>query len=267
MGLAASDFEVYDENALQKVVYFGREAEPLHLVLMLDVSGSMRRYLDQVASVARESLRFLRPRDKVAVAVFARNSKVRLNFTSDLDAVAREIRQAVWDESLGSGTSINDALVEAAKYIDSSADESGRRAILILSDNLGLNYKRPDEEVIRAINSANAVLNGIIVGKGQKPEVRPGVTYRNPDFTPPDIFRIAEETGGESVRADKAGAAFSRMIERIRTRYAIHYNKPPAATRGFRHVRVELAPAAKLRYPGAIVKARRGYYVREINAD
>jgi hypothetical protein len=93
------------------------------------------------------------------------------------------------------------------------------------------------------------------------------VTYKNPDFSPPDIFKIAEETGGESVRADKAGAAFSRMIERIRTRYAIHYNKPPAAKVGFRNVRVELTPAARLRYPGAVVKARRGYYVREVNAD
>jgi VWFA-related protein len=265
--MTASDFEVYDENVLQKVVYFGREAEPLHLVLLLDVSGSMREFLERVATVARTSLRFLRPKDNVAVMVFARNSKVRLNFTSDLDAVAAEIRQAVWDESLGSGTSINDAVTDAAKYLDDSADESGRRAILILSDNLGLNYRRTDEEVIQAVNSANAVLNGIIVGKGEKPDVRPGVTYKNPDFTPPDLFKIADETGGEAVRADKAGAAFSRMIERIRTRYAVHYNKPPGATRGFRRVRVELTPSAKLKYPGAVVKARRGYYVREARAD
>jgi VWFA-related protein len=262
-GLTAADFEIYDENLPQKIVYFGREAEPLQLVLMLDVSGSMRRHLEQVADVARQSLRFLRPKDKVAVMVFARNSKVRLGFTSDLDGVAREIRGAIGDETLGSGTAINDALTEAARYIDTAAEETGRRAVLILSDNLGLNYKHSDEQVVRALNSANAVLNGLIVGKGQKPEVRPGVTYRNPDFTPPDIFQIATDTGGEAVKAEQAGSAFLRMIERIRTRYSIHYNKPAAAGRGFRHVRVELTPEAKLRYPGAVVRARRGYYVRE----
>jgi VWFA-related protein len=262
--LTAADFEIYDENVPQKVVYFGREAEPLHLVLLLDVSGSMRRYIEQVAAVARQSLRFLRPKDKVAVMVFARTSKVRLEFTSDLDAVAQELKDAVWDETLGSGTSINDALTEAARYIDKSADETGRRAVLILSDNLGLNYKRSDAEVLRELTAVNAVLNGIIVGKSGKPEVRPGVTYRDPDFTPPDIFRLSEETGGESVKADRAGTAFSRMIERIRTRYSIHYNKPQNATKGFRSVRVELTPTARLRYPNAVVRARRGYYVREL---
>jgi VWFA-related protein len=263
--LTAADFEVFDENVPQKIAYFGRESEPLHLVLLLDVSGSMRKYIEQVASVARQSLRYLRPRDKVAVMVFARYSKVRLDFTSDLDKVTQEIRDAIWDESLGSGTSINDALAESAKYMDRAADESGRRAVLILSDNLGLNYKRPDEEVIRDLNSASTVLNGIIVGKGERPDVRPGVTYKDPDFTPPNIFKIAEDTGGESVKADQAGRAFSRMIERIRTRYSIHYNKPPGAVRGFRSVRVDLTPAARLRLPGAIVRARRGYYVRDIS--
>jgi VWFA-related protein len=262
-GLTAADFEIYDENLPQKIVYFGREAEPLQLVLLLDVSGSMRKYLEQVAEVARQSLRFLRHKDKVAVMVFARNSKVRLGFTPDLDGVAREIRSAIGDETLGSGTAINDALTDVAKYIDTAAEETGRRAVLILSDNLGLNYKNSDEQVVRALNSANTVVNGLIVGKGQKPEVRPGVTYLNPDFTPPDIFQIASDTGGEAVKAEQAGSAFLRMIERIRTRYSIHYNKPATATRGFRQVRVELTPDAKLRYPGAVVRARRGYFVSE----
>jgi VWFA-related protein len=263
--LTAADFEIFDENVPQKIAYFGREAEPLQLILLLDVSGSMRKYIDQVAAVARQSLRFLRPRDRVAVMVFARYSKVRLDFTNDLDAVTREIRDAVWDESLGSGTSINDALGEATKYMDKTADEAGRRAVLVLSDNLGLNYKHSDEDVIHDLTVANTVLNGIIVGKGERPDVRPGVTYRDPDFTPPNIFKISEDTGGESVKADQAGRAFSRMIERIRTRYSIHYNKPPAAVKGFRSVRVELTPAARMRLPGAVVRARRGYYVRELS--
>ncbi|HYP13508.1 MAG TPA: VWA domain-containing protein [Bryobacteraceae bacterium] len=260
--LTAADFEIFDEGAAQKITYFGREAEPLSLVILLDVSGSMKRYLEQVAAVARQSLRYLQSKDQVAVMVFARNSAVRLSLSSDFDRVATEIRSAVWDESLGSGTNINDALAEAARYLDTSAPENGRRAVLILTDNLGLNYRRPDDEIIQSLNSANAVLNAIVVGKGEKPEVRPGVTYRNPDFSPPDVFKIADETGGEAVKVDRAGSAFSRMIERIRTRYAIHFNKPPDATAGFRKVRVELTADARMRHPGATVRARRGYFVR-----
>jgi VWFA-related protein len=262
--LSGADFEVYDEGAPQKITYFGRDAEPLNLLLLLDVSGSMRKHIDQVASVAKQSLSFLRPSDKVGVMVFARTSKVRLEFTSDLGAITREIQDAVWDESLGSGTAINEALAEAAWYMNKSAGDTGRRAILIMSDNLGLNYKRSDAEVIRALNRADTVLNGIIAGKSSKPQLRPGVTYRNTDFSPPDIFGISDQTGGEAIKADKAGTAFSRMIDRIRTRYSLHYNKPSDAVKGFRNVRVDLTEAARKRYPDAVVRARRGYYVQEI---
>ena len=34
----------------QPIVYFGREKEPLSLLLFLDVSGSMRKYVEQVAA-------------------------------------------------------------------------------------------------------------------------------------------------------------------------------------------------------------------------
>jgi hypothetical protein len=83
----------------------------------------------------------------------------------------------------------------------------------------------------------------------------------NPDFTPPDVFTIAEQTGGEAVKADQAGEAFSRMIERIRTRYSIHYNMPNSGVPGYRRITVELTPSAKLRYPRAEVRARKGYRV------
>ena len=59
--LAQADFAVYDENERQQVVYFGREAEPLDLLLLLDVSGSMRRSLEDMASVTRAALAEPRP--------------------------------------------------------------------------------------------------------------------------------------------------------------------------------------------------------------
>lgn len=261
--LTAQDFVVMDEGKPQPIIYFGRESEPLSLLLVLDISGSMRNHIAQVAAVARQSLGFLRQGDRVGVMVFARNSKVRRDFTSDMAAVADEIRSAVNDDTLGSGTALNVALQESARYMDEHAGETGRRAILILTDNLGLNHKIPDEVVLKALSGANTVVNALVVGKGSKPpeQMPPGV-YTNPDFTPFNVFRIAEESGGEAVRAEKAGSAFSRMIERIRTRYSLHYNKPEGAASGYRNVAVTLTPAARLRYPRAIVRARKGYQLK-----
>lgn len=259
--LTAQDFIIREDDRPQPIVYFGREKEPLSLLLLLDVSGSMRKYVEQVASVARQSLRYLRPKDRVALMVFARDSHVRTEFTDDMAAVAAEIRQAAGDESVGTATNINDALLAAANYMEEKSGETGRKAVLILSDNMGLNYRSPDEPVIDALHSSSSVLNAIVVGKGQRPSPLSKTRTLNPDFTPPDVFTISEQTGGEAVKADRAGEAFDRMIERIRTRYSIHYKMPDAGASGFRRITVELTPSAKLRYPRAEVRARKGYRV------
>jgi VWFA-related protein len=260
--LTKDDFVLYDQNQPQKILYFGRESEPLSLLLLLDVSGSMTRYLEQVGDVARRALGFLRRGDRVAVMAFSRKTKVLGEFTDDLDAVTRTIQKSAEpDPSMGAGTAINDALLDAAHYIDQNAGPRGRRSILILTDNLGLNYKSPDPPVVEELYSADAVLNAMVVGRGERPEpARPG-HYTNPDFTPPDVFRMSEETGGEAIRANKAGTAFAEMIERIRTRYSLQYNMPPGAS-GYRKLRVELTPAAKQRYPNAEIRARKGYVAK-----
>ena len=54
---------------------------------------------------------------------------------------------------------------------------------------------------------------------------------RNPDFTPANVFRIAEQTGGEVLRADKAGVRFQEMLEHIRVRYSLGIKAALAAGR------------------------------------
>lgn len=259
--LTAQDFVIREDDRPQPIVYFGREKEPLSLLLLFDVSGSMRKYVEQVASVARQSLRFLRPKDRVAVMVFARDTHVRKDFIDDMSAVASEIRGAASDESVGTATNLNDALLAAAEYMEEKSGETGRKAVLVLTDNLGLNYKSPDQPVIDAMHAASTVLNAIVVGKGQRPNPQFADRERNPDFTTPDVFTIAEQTGGEALKADAAGEAFNRMIERIRTRYSIHYNMPDSTRAGYRKIDLELTPAAKLRYPRVEIRARKGYRV------
>jgi VWFA-related protein len=259
--LTAKDFVVREDDRPQSIVYFGREKEPLSLLVLLDVSGSMRKHVEQVADVARQSLRFLRPSDRVAVMVFARDSHVRKDFTDDMAEVELEIRAAAADESVGTATNVNDALLAAADYMEDRAPDTGRKALLILTDNLGMNYRSPDEPVIEALHASGTVMNAIVIGKGARPSPLSKHRALNPDFTPPDVFTIAEQTGGEAVKADRAGEAFSRMIERIRTRYSIHYNMPNPGVNGYRNISVELTPSAKLRFPRAEVRARKGYRV------
>src|SRR5690348_14843792 len=42
-GAVAADFRVFDDGRPEKIAYCGTDAEPLDLLLLLDVSGSMHR--------------------------------------------------------------------------------------------------------------------------------------------------------------------------------------------------------------------------------
>jgi VWFA-related protein len=262
-GLTQDAFQITDEGQPQKIVYFGRDAEPLSLVLLLDISGSMHRWLQRIASTAREAMGYLRPGDKVAIMVFGKTVEIHQGFSDNLQETARQIGSAITDHDVGAGTAINQSVAVAAEYMRKNAGPQGRHAILILTDNLSISYQFRDEEVIKALYAGDTVLNAIVVGRAIRPgPPKPGI-YQNPDFTPADVFKLAEDTGGEAVRADETDISFKDMIERIRTRYSLWYHAPGGAPNSFRHIGVTLTGDAKRRYPLAEVRARHGYYVSE----
>lgn len=259
--LTRQDFVIFDNNERQPLVDFNREREPLTLLLLLDLSGSMNKYLEQLNRASDAALAQLRPGDSVGVMVFSREAKVTLPFTTDRAEAVQGLREAARERELGSGTLINPAVIAAADHLRASAPPQGRRAIVIVTDNLGLNYQSPDEAAIRALHDANTVLNAIVVGKGRRPDGTRS-QFVNPDFSPSNVFQIADETGGDALKADRADDAFPQIVDRIRTRYNLIYRAPEGKPGEFREIRVELTPEAKLRFPGAEVRSRRGYFVQ-----
>lgn len=258
--LTQDDFTVFDENERQTVAYFGRELEPLDLLLLLDVSGSMRRSLEDLAAGTRAALAQLHPGDRVALMLFSRRTDVVQPFTEEFSGTQRKILDSIYKTNLGNGTLINESLIAAAEYMKQQPVK-GRRAIFVVTDNEGLNYKSPDEAVVRAMYSAETVLSALVVRKGARPVAVRRTGFTNPDFDPPDVFKISERTGGEAVEGlGKVNQMFQKMIERARSRYFIQYPGPQAEPGSFRRVRVELSPAARRRYPDATVRARAGYY-------
>ncbi len=261
--LNKDDILIFDENTQQRVTYFAHDVEPLSLLLLLDVSGSMSKSIDAVSRASRQAMSNLKQGDKVAVMLFARGQKVTQEFTGDFEEVSRQISSAVGDKSLGSGTLINHAVVAASEYLQANIT-SGRRAILVITDNLGLNYQLNDEQVLRKLHSANAVMSAIVTGRAKRPEVESKARYTNPDFTPSNVFALAYETGGEAFRPDKVDTALAPIFERIRNRYALEYSAPANGKPGAYHkIRVTLSPLAERKFPKAQLRARSGYYAAE----
>src|SRR6202049_845307 len=150
--LTKDDFLVTDETQPQTLVSFSHGEEPLNLVLLLDISGSMQSYIEQIAQTARDALDHLRPADRVAIMVFAKKTAVHQGFSDNLAESARQIGSAVTKWDVGTTTQVNSAVVDAAHYMQAHAGPGGRRAILILTDNLSMSYQLTDGQEIRELN-------------------------------------------------------------------------------------------------------------------
>ncbi len=257
--LAAADFVVYDEDQRQTPSHFGRESTSIDLLLVLDVSTSMRPFLLELTPRVTDALSPLRAGDRAGVMLFANKTQLVQPLTNDLIQVPRTTVNTIYKDGPGRTTLLNDSLLSAAHYLKEQP-ATGRRTIIVLTDNAAMSGAVGDEEVIRALHGADTVLNAILMGvKGDIPKFTPG--YRDPSSRRPDVARFVTATGGELVASDDPARALRRVVQQATTRYSLQYPAPGSDPGTFRRIRVELTGAARSRYPGATVKARSGYDV------
>lgn len=260
--LAAEDLLIEDEGQPVKISYFGRDAAALNILLLLDVSGSMKSFLAQIGKRAQALLNDLREADKVGVMIFAKESDYLMPFTAKKDRAANAIDQALRPDLLPSGTSINAALVDAAQAFTEASKLDGHRAVFILTDNKALNYRVPDEVVLRKLFEADVVMNSIVTSNAEPPKPIKDAAQRNPDFSWADVFKLSAETGGEVLRTDRADEAFSKLLGNLRERYLITYEAPASEPNRFRRIRVSLSKQGQKKHGKATIRVRSGYYTK-----
>jgi VWFA-related protein len=294
-GLGAEDFVLREEGRAQPIRNFSSESMPVEVVLLLDVSRSMRTHIERIASAAHQALRVLGAEDRVAIMVFNRAPRLRLSFRSSRDDMEREFEALLRQETFLGGTDITGALLDAADYAGREARSDARRAIVIVTDDQ-TERDRDVAAVSHALAKANAVLcaliapdamrrgpgvgrgpgvdgpwpggaaggplGGIILGR-RGPNGRRGPGSRpvpaGPRTQSAGTAEIARSSGGDSVPVDDA-SALKTTLARIRQRYALHFYVPEGVKPGQeRRIEVELADAARGRYPGAEVRYRKVY--------
>ena len=247
LDLQQSDFKVFDEDQPRDIVYFGNESGPLDLLLLLDISGSVREILRQVADAAANALSTLQPGDRSGVMAFTKTTVLTQPLTDDFDEVARGIREAT-RLRIGLDTDINRALWSAADYLHGSTG-SARRAILILTDN-SQETRIPDSLVDEQLSEAGAVLDGLLL---RGPVALPHITH-------PGILGFARNTGGEVIEGNQPAGHLADMIQRIKFRYSLHFRPVETKSARPRRIHIDLTAEARQRYPDAVIRARRLYF-------
>ncbi len=280
--LQARDFELSEDGAPQKIAFFESGHLPLSVVLLFDLTESVRGVLRHLAVGAQSALDHLKPEDEVGVIVYAASATLVDGFTRDHARTAAAIDRAAAMKS-DDAAFFNEAVYQAAVQLEKSASPSSRRVILWLTDNLpnvpasfnlrdhdaGLQGAPPhtEEEAIRRLHESGTVVMPLLLKDrlwavfGELTVARES-PYRK-QYPPGDAHKYAELTGGfaAAMRGKGVDQRLAEVIDSLRSRYTIGYrpaqDKPPGT---FCRVNVALAPGAPLRPQEWRVLARTGYY-------
>ena len=242
--LVQDEFQVFDNEKPQPIVYFDNSIHPINVVVMLDTSGSMTLSIELLKQAAEQFMIRLLPEDKARVGAF--NDKIQINarWSNDRDQLVTDIK----DLDYGNGTRLWDAVGIA---LDELKGIDGRRVILVFTDgddteskkmSLGrvIERARADEVMIYAIGLESRYFNG-------QTQVR----------TKPDsgLRKIADETGGgyfELTKASELAPTFTKVAQELHSQYVIGFTPTQLDNRVHKL-------AVKMKQPGMSARARRSY--------
>jgi Ca-activated chloride channel homolog len=248
-------FSLSEDGKPQSLSLFTQERKPVHVVLLLDVSASMRKdeKLTRAAEAARLFVEALDPNDRVALVTFSDDVKVLVPFTGDkarvFDAIAGVQAQR--------GTALYDAVYAAADLV---GREDGRKAIVLLSDGQDLGFdtgpgsSRKLEEAIE--ETLRQQVTAFTIGLGEN--LGSDFDFYHQHSAEEVLTRLASDTGGQYLPVARPGrlrGAFDRILDELRFQYTLAYHPSNDRRDGtWRSISVSVSR------PHAVVSARKGYF-------
>jgi VWFA-related protein len=270
--LTKSDCTVLEDKVPQTLKSFVAETNlPLTLGILLDTSGSQERVLPLEQDAGSQFLeRVLRRQDEAFLVSFDVNVDLLQDFTNSAHELAHAMNKAQINTAGGNGSGIPglgggtvptvgdpkgtllyDAINLAAN--EKLNQETGRKAMIILTDGEDEGSRTKIGEAIAAANRNNVIIY-VILCADRAMYWNSGMGY----YGYSAAKRIAEETGGRVIdvgnNGQKLQAAFEQIEDELRTQYVASYTPSNTKLDGtFRHLAVQCGEGMK-------VQVRKGYY-------
>jgi Ca-activated chloride channel homolog len=234
--LTQNDFEIRDEGKSQPISLFDNTPQPIQLIVMLDVSGSMEGNLPLLRGAAEQLFARLRPDDVVRVGTFGREIAISPSFTRDREELLRALPDTIPPDA---PTPLWSAIDKALDGFPTEAER--RQVILVLSDGkdsgpIGFRDRYVSQaEVIDRARAEDTMVYAVGLrsrrSRGTPPGVGPGglQAMLTADLPDPGLARVAEETGGgysEIRYGQDLGAAFAQVADELHGQYLIGFAPP-----------------------------------------
>jgi Ca-activated chloride channel family protein len=234
--LGRDDFEVRDEGKPQPITLFDNTPQPIRLIVLLDVSGSMEGNLGLLRSAADELFTRLRPDDLARVGTFGVGVDLGPEFTVDLRTLRGALPRSIAPDA---PTPLWRAVDEA---LDAFPEERDKRSVvLVLSDGKDSGPTSFREryisqaEIIDRARRDEVMVYGIGMrsrGRRPMPGIGPGGLQAAlmADLPDPGLALVAEHTGGGYLEigrpTDDLGAAFARVADELHSQYLLGFAPP-----------------------------------------
>jgi VWFA-related protein len=267
--LTKGNCAVEEDKNLQTLKNFVAETnQPLTLGILLDTSGSQQRVLPLEQQFGGEFLSsVLKSKDEAFVANFDVNVDLLQDFTNDARLLRRALNKAeinagvsfgagpVPTQGAPKGTLLYDAVYQASS--DKLSRETGRKAIIILSDGEDQGSVHKIQDAIEAAQKANVIIYGILLAD-RAGYFMQGMGYSG-NFA---MKRMSDETGGRMIDVGNNGkklqAAFQQIEDELRTQYVASYTPTNLKADGtYRKVAVSCKAD---KGDDLKVQVRKGYY-------
>ena len=234
--LAQSDFEIRDDGKPQPITLFDNTPQPIRLVVMLDVSGSMEGNLSLLRAAADQLFSRLRPDDVVRVGTFGRDITVSPTFTRDINELRSALPTTIAPDA---PTPLWRGLEKALQAFDKESDV--RPVILVLSDGKDSGFFDFSQQPISQAEIIDrARLDAVMIyaigmrsrgGQRMPPGAGRGALQAmlTADLPDPGLAKVAQETGGGYIEIrygqDLAGA-FARVADELHSQYLLGFSPP-----------------------------------------
>lgn len=247
--LSQNDFSILDDHKPpQSVVNFRRETDlPLHLGLLIDVSGSVNSRFEFEQDAATSFLqRTIRARfDKAFVVGFNTNSQMAQDFTDNVQSLSAGVHRL----QNGGGTALYDAVYRACKekFLKDRPERPVRKAIIIISDGEDNQSEYSRAQAIEMAQRAEVIIYAISTDDS-------GLILRGDR----NLQQLADATGGRAFfpfKMKDVTHSFAAIEDELRSQYVVSY-RPADFDADGRYRSIEISALKK----DLQVRARKGYF-------
>jgi Ca-activated chloride channel homolog len=247
--LGQNDFSILDDHKPpQSIVNFRRETDlPLHLGLLIDVSGSVQSRFgfeqDAATSFLQHAIRA--GFDKAFVVGFNKQSDLAQDFTDNVHLLSEGIHR-LHD---GGGTALYDAIYRACKekLLKDRPDHPTRKAIVVLSDGEDNQSDVTRAQAIEMAQRAEVIIYAISTDDS-------GLILRGDRV----LEQLAAATGGRAFfpfKMKDITHSFAAIEDELRSQYVVSY-RPADFDADGRYRSIEISALKK----DLQVRARKGYF-------